>query len=78
MPFGQAPNVSGLVSGGVGYYEQYASGCFFISDSQPIEGTTKGSLPGTFRLDLSRSSAIYGKSSKVQPSAFQLLMIIKA
>ena len=34
--------------------------------------------PSTLQFDSSRSSAIYGKSSKVQPSAFQALIIIKA
>ena len=60
-----------------------ADGCFYIqtrSTSQGIAAYKNTDLINTqnyVKFNLSRTSSIFGKSTKVQPKGFQLLMIIK-
>ena len=57
-----------------------ASGAFSgFSDgaSMALRGNAKDGYFDSFDMDLSRSSTIFGASTRVQPKAFNLLMIIK-
>lgn len=73
------PNITGSVSfvaSGYGASNSTAKGAF-IADEWYQGGTTgynnsggSGSLISNFRIDASRCSAIYGKSSTVQPPAY--------
>ena len=80
MPFGQDPNVVGSLRS---IYQLNTdpvySGAFAVDAEGGITmGITSGSLKdcsATFYA--SRSSSVYGTSTRVQPKSFNLLIIIK-
>lgn len=75
------PNITGKVM--VGTYPMTTSGhtgAFFGSDygTADYHGQDgKGNVPTTFSIDASRSSAVYGSSSTVQPASTRMLFCIK-
>ena len=75
------PNITGKVM--LGNYPLLTSaheGAFFGSDYGVADRHGQDSIknvPTTFSLDASRSSAVYGKSSTVQPASLCLLHCIK-
>ena len=82
----ELPNGTGSFSSGnlTGvFWPSYTQGVFSNGDtpqnSANLTGITSGSNDrvALISLDLSKSSSIYGKTSKVQPKAYQALMIIK-
>lgn len=75
------PNITGKVM--LGNYPLLTSnheGAFFGSDYGAADRHGQDSIrdvPTTFSIDASRSSAVYGKSSTVQPASLCLLHCIK-
>lgn len=75
------PNITGKVM--LGNYPLLTSnheGAFFGSDYGTADRHGQDSInnvPTTFSIDASRSSAVYGKSSTVQPASLCLLHCIK-
>lgn len=75
------PNITGKVM--VGGYQMMTSnhtGAFFGSDygTADYHGQDgRQNVPTTFGIDASRSSAVYGRSSTVQPASIRCLAIIK-
>ena len=75
------PNITGKVM--VGGYQLMTSnhtGAFFgsdygIADYHGQDG--RQNVPTTFGIDASRSSAVYGRSSTVQPASTRMLLCIK-
>lgn len=84
--FGYRPNGSGIVRsllvqevsspsvslGASGAFSGFSDGA-----SMALMGNAKDGYFDSFDMDLSRSSTIFGASTRVQPKAFNLLMIIK-
>ena len=66
------PNITGAIVVRSGYNTASASGAFFVSNSLSDADAETGSnrWRGTYSLDASRSSSIYGNSTTVQPPAF--------
>lgn len=75
------PNITGKVM--VGGYQLMTSqhtGAFFGSDygTADYHGQDgRQNVPTTFGIDASRSSAVYGRSSTVQPASTRMLLCIK-
>lgn len=75
------PNITGKVM--VGGYQLMTSehtGAFFGSDygTADYHGQDgRQNVPTTFGIDASRSSAVYGRSSTVQPDSTRMLLCIK-
>lgn len=75
------PNITGKVM--LGNYPLLTSkheGAFFGTDYGTADThgqDSRSDVPTTFRIDASRSSAVYGKSSTVQPASLCLLHCIK-
>lgn len=75
------PNITGKVM--VGGYQLMTSkhtGAFFGSDygTADYHGQDgRKNVPTTFGIDASRSSAVYGRSSTVQPASTRMLLCIK-
>ena len=83
---GSVPNGSGIVRsllvqevsspsvslGASGAFSGFSDGA-----SMALMGNAKDGYFDSFDMDLSRSSTIFGASTRVQPKAFNLLMIIK-
>lgn len=75
------PNITGKVM--VGGYQLMTSkhtGAFFGSDygTADYHGQDgRQNVPTTFSIDASRSSAVYGRSSTVQPASTRMLLCIK-
>ena len=84
--FGVCPNITGAVtgaklwtnSGTAGF--RSPSGCFSTSGTGRAiddEAGVENNGGATLNLSATKSSAIYGKSSNVQPPSAQVLIIIK-
>ena len=77
----RTPNITGKVM--VGGYQLMTSkhtGAFFGSDygTADYHGQDgRQNVPTTFGIDASRSSAVYGRSSTVQPASTRMLLCIK-
>ena len=77
----RVPNITGKVM--VGGYQLMTSkhtGAFFGSDygTADYHGQDgRKNVPTTFGIDASRSSAVYGRSSTVQPASTRMLLCIK-
>lgn len=77
----RVPNITGKVM--VGGYQLMTSkhtGAFFGSDygTADYHGQDgRQNVPTTFGIDASRSSAVYGRSSTVQPASTHMLLCIK-
>ena len=58
----------------------YSNGAFEIKTTRQVLAPNTGTVDVDLDLQLeaSKSNAIYGNSLKVQPAAYQLLMIIKS
>lgn len=75
------PNITGKVK--IGNYPLLTSehkGAFFGTDYGNADNHGQDSIPNvptTFSIDASRSSAVYGRSSTVQPASLCLLHCIK-
>lgn len=75
------PNITGKVM--VGGYQLMTSkhtGAFFGSDYGTADyhgQDVRQNVPTTFGIDASRSSAVYGRSSTVQPASTRMLLCIK-
>lgn len=75
------PNITGKIM--VGGYQLMTSGhtgAFFGSDYGVADFHGQDgwdNVPTTFGIDASRSSAVYGKSSTVQPASTRMLLCIK-
>ena len=75
------PNITGNVM--VGGYQLMTSnhtGAFFGSDYGTADyhgRDVRQNVPTTFGIDASRSSAVYGRSSTVQPASTRMLLCIK-
>lgn len=75
------PNITGKVM--VGDYQLMTSkhtGAFFGSDYGTADyhgQDIRQNVPTTFSIDASRSSAVYGRSSTVQPASTRMLLCIK-
>lgn len=86
MTFGLYPNGSGSINSlivqevsspsislrATGVFSGYSDGA-----SMALMGNAKDGYRDSFDMDLSRSSTIFGASTRVQPKAFNLLLIIK-
>ena len=81
------PKTFGLYPNGLGYFETWvssrmsqATGVFVQSSFPYTSDLSTGTLTGFggFSFSLQKSNPIFGSSSKVQPRACQLLMIIKS
>lgn len=81
LPVMFGPNITGKVM--VGGYQLMTSkhtGAFFGSDygTADYHGQDgRKNVPTTFGIDASRSSAVYGRSSTVQPASTRMLLCIK-
>ena len=80
------PETFGLSPNGLGYFETWvssrmsqATGVFVQSSFPYTSDLSTGTLTGFggFSFSLQKSNPIFGSSTKVQPQACQLLMIIK-
>ena len=75
------PNITGKVMvGGYPLFTSKHEGGFFGTDFGTADSHAQdsdGDVPTTFSIDASRSSAVYGKSSTVQPASLCLLHCIK-
>lgn len=83
MPFGLSPNVSGRLYSIRSMHANTDDGksLYWVTPTSQKMETSMAETQDyhlDIALDASRSSSIFGKSSKVQPSSYQLLIIIKA
>ena len=69
------PNITGRICGEMG---TYPNGAFYKTGSREGDTATSGSVTdSTYGFDASRCSAVYGRSSTVQPASLTLLPCIK-
>lgn len=72
------PNITGAFIGG-GQWNTYGEGCCYNTGGQSpyTNADSQNSRNNLTGIDASRSNAIYGRSSTVQPKALRLKMCIK-